>query len=56
MEKQKKSQDEDPSLTLFPLAERDDIIERFNTNDQWLEDAANMANNSIPKNFTEKMY
>ena len=48
-------QDENTRLTLFLLAERDDPIKRFNTHKQWLKDAANMSNNSIPKNFTENM-
>ena len=31
----KNRQDEDPSLTLFPLSEIDELIERFNTYKQW---------------------
>ena len=49
------NQDEDPRLTLLPLTEGGDLIKRFNTHEQWLEDAANMEKNSIPKNFTENM-
>ena len=40
-----------PSLTLFPLAERDDLIKGFNTHKQWLEYAANLAHKYIPNNF-----
>ena len=36
-------QDEDPILTLFPLNDRDDLIERFKTHNHWLEDVVNMG-------------
>ena len=42
-------------MNLFPLAERDDLIKRFNTHNQWLEDAENIAKKYMPKTFTEKM-
>ena len=48
-------QDEDPSLTVFPLSERYDLIERFNTHKKWLKDLGDMEKSYMPKNFTEKM-
>ena len=48
-------QDKYPSLNLLTLAERDEHIGRFNTHKKWLEDAVNMANKSMPNNFTENM-
>ena len=47
--------DEYPRLTLFPLAEVYELIKRFNTHKQLLEDTENIKNNSIPNNFTENM-
>ena len=55
MGKGKVIQNEDPRLNLFSISERGKLIERFNTHKQWLEDAANAVNNSIPDNFTKKM-
>ena len=54
-EREKIRQDEDTSLNLFPISEREDLIERFNTHKQWLEDTENTAKKYIPKNFTENM-
>ena len=48
-------QNEDPAAIPFPVNERDELIERYNTHKQWVEDAPNMAKNSMPKNFTDKM-
>ena len=55
MGKGKTGQDEDPSLAWFPIAERDNLIKRFNTHKQWLEDASSMIKNYMPKNFTGNM-
>ena len=46
---------EDPTQEEFPVADRDDLLERYNTHKQWIDDAPNMAKNAMPKNFTEKM-
>ena len=42
-------------MTLLQIAESDEAIERLKTFNQWLEYAANIANNYMPKNFTENM-
>ena len=40
-------------MTLFTLADTDDLIERFNNHKHLLEDSVSMVNKYMPKNFTE---
>ena len=46
---------EDPAATPFPVADRVELIDRFNTHKQWQDDAYGMAKNTMPKPFTDKM-
>ena len=40
--------DEDPSNTAFPVADKIDLINRYNTHKQWLDDASDMAKTTMP--------
>ena len=45
----------DPVSTPFPTGDRDDLIERYNTDRQWMIDTEGMTKNAMPKAFTDKM-
>ena len=47
--------DRDPSTVPFPVADRIDLINRYNTHKQWVDDATGMAKTTMPKPFTDKM-
>ena len=44
-----------PADTPFPVEDRNNLLERYNTHKQWLDDAEIMAKSAMPKEFTEKM-
>ena len=46
---------EDPTTMPFPVVERIDLINRYNTHKQWIDDVSDMAKKTMPKPFTEKM-
>ena len=46
---------QDPTSILFPVANRSELLNCYNTHKQWLTDASDMAKSARPKNFTEKM-
>ena len=47
--------DRNPADVEFPVEDRIDLINRFNTHKQWMDDAAGMAKTTMPKPFTDKM-
>ena len=47
--------DQDPTSILFPVANRSELLNYYNTHNQWLTDASDMTKSAGPKNFTEKM-
>ena len=46
---------EDPAATPFPVANRIELINRFNTHKQWQDDGYGMAKTTMPKPITDKM-
>ena len=46
---------EDPGDAEFPVNERTDLMERFNSHKQWLKEAEAMAKNAMPKEFSDKL-
>ena len=47
--------DQDPTTIAFPVANRSELLNRYNTHKQWMTNSSDMAKSARPKNFTEKM-
>ena len=45
----------DPSTLAFPVAEKIQLIRKYNTHKKWLKDSEAMAKSALPQLFTEKI-
>ena len=44
----------DTSTNLFPIGDKVNLLERYHTHKQWMDEASNMITTAMPKNFDEK--
>ena len=43
----------DPTSTPFPVVNKSNLLDRYNTHKQWCDDASNMIKSALPKQFKE---